>query len=260
MKIKTVKKQIMKNEKILNMVIVRKYIFKDNKYATISLSYKNQTHRRLICSGNRENLINIVTLQLEISYMAKVEDILKIKATLLYIAGKYENGVDYIKLFKLLYLAQKAHLSKYGRPIVNDDFYAMKAGPAPSIMYNICKVADGERSEECLENAARSIAVETKKMSRGNDVKHVKVCEVPDMDELSTSDIECIDEVYTKYGKLSSSKLSTITHDSAWKKNWDEAKAEGQRISLLDIALAADVNESMMKYIQENMMLNGIAC
>lgn len=250
----------MKNQKILNSATVRKSIFKDNKDTSISLSYKNQTHRRFICSQCSENPINSVTLQLESSYMTKVEDILKIKATLLYIAGKFENGIDYIKLFKLLYLAQKAHLSKYGRPIVNDDFYAMKAGPAPSVMYNICKVADGERSEQCLEDAARSISVETKKMPRGNDVKHVKVCEAPDMDELSTSDIECIDEVYTKYGKLSSSKLSTITHDSAWVKNWDEEKLEGQKISLLDIASAAGVNESMMKYIRENLMLNGIAC
>ena len=97
-------------------------------------------------------------------------------------------------------------------------------------------------------------------MPKGNDVKYVTVCESPDMDELSTSDIECIDEVYAKYGKLTSSKLSTITHDSAWKKNWDEEKAEGQKIGLLDIASAAGVNESMMKYIQENLMLNGIVC
>lgn len=192
--------------------------------------------------------------------MTKVENILKIKATLLYIAGKFDKGVDYIKLFKLLYLAQKAHLSKYGRPIVNDDFYAMKAGPAPSIMYNICKVADGEWLEHELEDAAKSISVQTKKMQKGNDVKYVTVCEAPDMDELSTSDIECIDEVCTKYGKISSSRLSTITHDSAWEKNWNEEKAEGQKIGLLDIAIAADVNENMMKYIQENLMLNGIVC
>lgn len=260
MKLKTSEERIMKNRKKFYNGIMQRHIFREAIYTLIGLSYKNQTHRRIICFLYGKFSTKIVTLQLEYKYMTKVEDILKIKATLLYIAGKFDKGVDYIKLFKLLYLAQKAHLSKYGRPIVNDDFYAMKAGPAPSVMYNICKVADGERSEQDLEDTARSISVQTKKMPKGNDVKYVTVCESPDMDELSTSDIECIDEIYAKYGKLTSSKLSTITHDSAWKKNWDEEKAEGQKIGLLDIASAAGVNESMMKYIQENLMLNGIVC
>lgn len=257
---KTSEEQVMKYQKRFNNGIKQRNIFGKDIYALMALSYKNQTCRRFLCYQYSKFTIKIVTLHLEYKNMTKVEDILKIKATLLYIAGKFDKGVDYIKLFKLLYLAQKAHLSKYGRPIVNDDFYAMKAGPAPSVMYNICKVADGERSEQDLEDAARCISVQTKKMSKGNDVKYVTVCESPDMDELSTSDIECIDEVYTKYGKLTSSRLSTITHDSAWKKNWDEEKVEGQRIGLLDIASAAGVNESMMKYIQENLMLNGIVC
>ena len=192
--------------------------------------------------------------------MTRIENILKIKATLLYIAGKFDKGVDYIKLFKLLYLAQKVHLSKYGRPIVNDDFYAMKAGPVPSIMYDICKVADGECMRQELEDAAQSISVQTKRKLKGNAVKYVIVHESPDMDELSISDIECIDEVYSEYGKFSSSHLSTITHDSAWKKNWNEELVEVQKISLLDVAAAAGVNENMMKYIQENLMLNGIVC
>ena len=39
--------------------------------------------------------------------------IAKIKAVLLYIMQSFPQGVDYIKLFKILYFAQQDHLVKY---------------------------------------------------------------------------------------------------------------------------------------------------
>ena len=45
--------------------------------------------------------------------MKTSDQISKIKATLLYILNHFPQGVDYIKLFKILYFAQQDHLVKY---------------------------------------------------------------------------------------------------------------------------------------------------
>jgi len=195
--------------------------------------------------------------------MSKADDILKIKATLLYIANKFDKGVDYIKLFKLLYLAQKEHLRLYGRPIVNDDFYALKAGPAPSIMYNMCKLSEGtdnyvpDEDKQDLKDVLESIKVTSKKSNHGI-IKFVHALETSDLDELSTSDIECIDLIYRKYGTFTSSRLSDISHDSAWKKNWDPETESSSKMRLIDIAEAGDVDHNMLQYINENLAFLGI--
>ena len=58
--------------------------------------------------------------------------IAKIRAVVLYIMQSFTQGVDYIKLFKILYFAQQDHLVKYGKVIVEDSFRALKHGPVPA--------------------------------------------------------------------------------------------------------------------------------
>ena len=55
--------------------------------------------------------------------MKSKDDILKIRATVLYLLNKFPEGVDYIKLFKIIYFAQQRHLSTYGRVIINETFH-----------------------------------------------------------------------------------------------------------------------------------------
>ena len=73
--------------------------------------------------------------------MKTSDQISKIKATLLYILNHFPQGVDYIKLFKILYFAQQDHLVKYARPIVEDSFCALKHGPVPSFTYKALQYA-----------------------------------------------------------------------------------------------------------------------
>lgn len=46
--------------------------------------------------------------------------IAKIKAVILYIMQSFPDGVDYIKLFKILYFAQQDHLVRYGKVLVDE--------------------------------------------------------------------------------------------------------------------------------------------
>ena len=42
-------------------------------------------------------------------------------------------------IVKTIFLADRAHLNKYGRPITYDDYVAMKFGPVPSAVYDLLK-------------------------------------------------------------------------------------------------------------------------
>ncbi|MDR1369189.1 MAG: SocA family protein [Dysgonamonadaceae bacterium] len=188
--------------------------------------------------------------------MTSEKDILKIKAVLLYLLNKFDKEVDYIKLFKLLYLAQKNHLKLYGIPLIKDDFYTFKAGPAPSITYNICKVANGDLKDKTLKSIANSIQVNEDKIK---NIKYVCALEKPELIRLSKSNMNVLDFVYNKYHDHSSNKLSKIAHDSAWKKNWDDSTEKSQRIPIMDVVDAAKVSKGMKSYINETMIMNGMS-
>ena len=60
----------------------------------------------------------------------------KIIEALHYILHKIKIA-DKIKIIKLIYLADKYHLVRYGRTITNDDYYAMEYGPVGSTVKDV---------------------------------------------------------------------------------------------------------------------------
>lgn len=62
---------------------------------------------------------------------------------ILYISNRLKR-TDFHKIFKILYFADQAHLSEYGRPISGDVYIAMKDGPVPTKIYDIFKAVRGD--------------------------------------------------------------------------------------------------------------------
>ena len=54
-------------------------------------------------------------------------------------ARERSKSVDQYDIVKTIFLADKKHLNKYGRPITFDNYHAMKFGPVPSLTYNFLK-------------------------------------------------------------------------------------------------------------------------
>ena len=46
------------------------------------------------------------------------------------------KGLDYYRLFKIIYFANSEHLAKYGARITTDESCALPDGPVPSGLYN----------------------------------------------------------------------------------------------------------------------------
>ncbi len=63
---------------------------------------------------------------------------------------------DKLKLIKLIFLADKYHLLKYGRTITEDDYYAMELGPVASIVKDILSFNDFTLSKAELDYAKKT--------------------------------------------------------------------------------------------------------
>ena len=184
-------------------------------------------------------------------------DLLKIKAVLLYLVNKFDKEVDYIKVFKLLYLSQKEHLRLYGLPIIKDDFIAFKAGPAPSKTYEICRVANKDYENSDMQDYASSIEIIVKNGKNG-EIKYIKAKEAADLKRLSKSNIKVIDYIFNEFSSYPSSKLSTISHDKAWAMNWDEKNQSCHKIPINDILATLNLKPQVEEYIKDSIMLSGM--
>lgn len=186
--------------------------------------------------------------------MKTADEILKMKATVLYLIEKCGGSVDYVKLNKLLYFAQQLHLVRYGRGIVNDTFRASDLGPVPSFIFKALK--DNEDKvvvDKNIDDFNKGIFIIPGKPQT------IKSSEKPDMDEFSVSDIKCLDEILGRYKNLTSKALTEISHrDKAWidANNSRKLDPEKDRISKLDMAKSGGASNDMLSYILYEMNLD----
>lgn len=184
--------------------------------------------------------------------MKTVDEILKMRACLLYVLQALDKDVDYIKLFKILYFAQREHLVKYGRGIMGDTFHALKFGPVPSFIYKALQMAQEKLAkEDDFAVFLEGITV--------NNISLVSSSIPPDMDELSQSDIVCLNKYIKKYRDYNSYKLSNRSHyDQAWKEAFSRSKEDPEKdvMTMIDIAKAGKAKSGMIVYIKENMLID----
>lgn len=180
------------------------------------------------------------------------DDILKLKAVALYIIHKF-GEVDILRIFKILYFAEKEHYATYGSRIVNDTYFALERGPVPSALYDAIKIAQGRNP---LSNNPQ-LGIISDSICVGSDVSLdyvIAAKELPDMTELSKSDIACIDKSFNENKDLDYSVLSDKSHDIAWTDAWNKNK--NSAINPILIAKAAGANDAMMAYINENELID----
>ena len=128
----------------------------------------------------------------------------KIIQAIAYILGKIKRA-DKIQLVKLLFIADKYHLIRYGRTITNDQYWAVKAGPMGSNTRDILGLDDEYPSPES-EYTSQMIQREGMygyKLREGNK---------PEFYSLSETDLEILDVVIGKFGQMDKWVLVEYTH------------------------------------------------
>lgn len=126
---------------------------------------------------------------------------------LLYVVYRSQDPTFH-HISKLLYFADRMHLERYGRLIFGDTYIAMKNGPVPSGVYDMLKDAQKQNGFYRYREAANAFTVV-------GDYR-VQPNRTPNLDWLSDSDIECIDEAIELYDLKSFGELTKLSHDDAW--------------------------------------------
>jgi uncharacterized phage-associated protein len=126
---------------------------------------------------------------------------------LVWIAVK-SPGLDFYRILKVLFFADKEHLVRYGRPVLGDRYIAMEHGPVPSVVYNMLK-EDPFLAPETLKLVREAIRVVR---NEGPPKVYAVEGRSPDLRLLSRSDVEVLGSSLAKYGAMSFSRLKEITH------------------------------------------------
>ena len=121
-----------------------------------------------------------------------------------YFAQKEGGRIGKLKLIKLVYLADRYHLRKYGRPLLSDAYYAMPLGPVGSSLKDIAEFSDFLGSEE-LDYADRFLA-------RGGERHTVVSVEKLDEAVFSESELEALGFSSSEFGGFSADRLVDLTH------------------------------------------------
>ena len=129
---------------------------------------------------------------------------------LLYVVRKCP---DMYTALKILYFADKEHLSRYGRIISSDRYVAMSHGPVPSGTYDLVKYVRNNWSFLLTIPLNEAFKVEGFSIIPLRD---------PNLDMLSSSEIECLDSAIARYAGMSFSQLKRLCHDDPAFKAADE--------------------------------------
>ena len=120
-----------------------------------------------------------------------------------FFACKQGGRINKMKSFKLVFLADRYHMRKYGRFATNDNYFAMQYGPVPSKTKEIAESNDF-LDEESKEYSSQYIdPINNLELDSTNEVN---------LDIFSESDIESLNFAWEKFGHLNQFELAELSH------------------------------------------------
>ncbi|MBL8174959.1 MAG: SocA family protein [Bryobacterales bacterium] len=147
------------------------------------------------------------------------------KAALLRLAAK-GLPFDKYRACKLLFLADREHLLRFGRPITGDNYNALPLGPTPSQTLTLLDQLDAvlvEGGELPQDPRVRELADAFEASTNTEYPQYVAKVE-PDPEALSETDVMVLDDIAKRHGNAGFLDLKRLTHElkaysSAWRQN-----------------------------------------
>jgi uncharacterized phage-associated protein len=147
--------------------------------------------------------------------------------------------MSYMKLIKLLYLADREALIRWGRPITTDCYVSMDSGPVVSRIYDLIR----------NEPSPYAVKIWGKFISAPEDYE-VRLLRDPGSRDLSPPEEELIDEVFGQYGQISRWAIVDYTYSLP---EWTYPDGGALPIEYRDILRAAHKTEAEISAIEEEL-------
>lgn len=134
-------------------------------------------------------------------------------------------------ILKTVFLADKSHLNRYGRPVTFDNYFAMKDGPVASFLYDVLKHRVDFRGALGIEGP---LWTRTDAPEIGRGVYTYSNATQPASDDvLSESDMEALSDALAAVSALTFGQIRKLTHDDpAYVDAWeDDGPAQAYEMS-----------------------------
>lgn len=144
------------------------------------------------------------------------------------------HSINILKAVKLVYLADRESIKRFGFPILDELRVSMPHGPVNSVTY---RHINGEYDlqacgwSDFLEDRANHMVALP---DAGISVDH--------LDELSESDLSCIDAVLSQFGHMDKWQLVEWTHDPKNIPEWEDPQGSSTPIPLRRIMQAVGID------------------
>lgn len=153
--------------------------------------------------------------------------------------------MSYLKLIKLLYLLDREALLRWGRPVTTDRYVSMDNGPVVSRIYGLIRE----------EPAPGTDSIWRQYISPPSNYEVVLTTE-PETEELSRAEEALIEEIFSKYGKLSRWDLVNLSHDLP---EWQDPNGSALPIQYRDILRAGNKTESEIAAVESELEALAVA-
>ena len=172
-------------------------------------------------------------------------------AFLLYRGG---GSLPLIKLVKLLYLAERLSLQRYGEPITGDRLVSMPHGPVLSMTYDHINGAlpsvPGGWDTWMADRADNTVALRDESMIRSPEL---------DLLRLSESDVEVLQETWDKFGYWDRWDLVKYTHSDAcpeWEDPDGSSKPIQYEVLFQKLGYTSEQSVALVDRLTEQRLLN----
>lgn len=162
----------------------------------------------------------------------------------LYILNK-THGLDYYRLFKIIYFANLSMLAKTGLRMIKDTFTATPNGAVPSILY-ICIKKDEEQDKELSSMLDESIEYGAEDACYMLTAKRKA-----NLDYLSEYEVEELDKSILDNTTLSFEELRKKSQSKEWKR----AFATSTKMNIIEMIREVNDDNDFIEYVSEQLTL-----
>lgn len=161
--------------------------------------------------------------------------------TAAYLLKRRGGRMSYLKLLKLMYLADRRALLEQGRPITFDRYVSMDHGPVLSQTYNLI----------VAEEAPEAHSYWREFVSEPLPGYEVSLRKDAPTGALSLNQVEVLDDVFAEYGHLGRWELVRITHTLP---EWEDPRGSSVPIALRDILRGGGMEDEEADAVEEALL------
>ena len=119
-----------------------------------------------------------------------------------------DNRMEYIRLIKLLYIADREALRNWGYPLTGDEYYSLKHGPIVSNVYDLITADPNYVNRSYWSSYIRTEGF------------HAILETEPPLEDISKAEIELVQKIHARYRSVSTWDLIDEMHKEF--KEWQD--------------------------------------